>query len=277
MDSPQMLVALARVLHEFVFDTPCSDETARLWADGSVSFRARVAIKVCFFVVLERFILTKLKDFGDPCVQRKCFECCSMEIDKSSDLKSFLEGLSEVERVSVILQPFIISPLINLSDALVAAASLADVNMDYEKDLEAARKLISLSLLKFPPFPIFERLVSRSPDETVPRGCHVFIFADEMSASLPSEPSEEICKAYDLVAFGGIGSRACPGKSVAITMLVETVRCAFVRGKPLRLHEGHRYSGRQRDGQDQSTRYFIQTLVQMLLRTVLFRIKNAMK
>lgn len=123
-------------------------------------------------------------------------------------------------------------------------------------------------------------------------GSHVFVFADELAAALPPNPTEEQCKvkkrmmrlifavfhlwsqAHEFMAFGGAGARACPGKSLAVQLLIESVRAGFVLGKPVAVDVGHRFSGRQRDGEDQSVVYFVLAFLKVLGGAIVHRIQT---
>jgi hypothetical protein len=163
---------------------------------------------------------------GDAEVQRRSIEECLKEIASSSDLSGLLGDLSEEESVSVVLQPFIISPLINLTDALVAAASLARRDERFDT-AESARRLVLRSLALFPPFPVFERLLQCPAGRDLPAGTHVFVLADEMGAALPD--TEQARKEHDFLGFGGTGARSCPGRTAAMVRALRLfVLCWFV-------------------------------------------------
>ncbi len=235
LDSAALHLLLARVLHEFVFGESADSECAATWVAASISFRARIVMKAS----------------GDAAVQAKAIALCERLIESNAVLNALLINLSNaIEKVSVVLQPFILSPLINFSDAMVAVAHVMERGKDYSSK-EEARALVMLALASFPPFPIQERVV-RAPIEGLQCGAHVFVMADEMS-----EP-------HNWKAFG-LGPRSCPGKSLAMTVLISVIRSAEKQGKSLgHVAEGHRYSGRLHDGRDESAVYFASALARLL-------------
>jgi len=123
---------------------------------------------------------------------------------------------------------------------------------------EQCRAFAMEALLKYPPFPIFERVISQGIDSLPPQ-CHVFMDAD--IAAIRTKGKAEF------VAFG-VGSRACPGKPLAMTFLALLLQHVVAPMKPQNVcpQVGHLYSGRQRDGQDEELLYMGSTIIGMLWR-----------
>jgi hypothetical protein len=152
----------------------------------------------------------------------------------------FGDGWAEPRRHSLIMQPFLISPIINVCDVLCAAelelARAAAGGRAPPDTADAA--FLDACLRRHHPFPIFER----------------FVAADVVVAGAVAVParSQVIMFASDLAGDArwpvfGAGPRACAGAHLARpllrALLAELPRAA--RFCPLR---GHADSGRHNDG-----------------------------
>ena len=138
---------------------------------------------------------------------------------------------SKMEIVSCFAQPFFISPMINVSDILVAVYNVAAMSPKAAVDGEAmsAKQLVKTAMLRYPAFPILEREIS--PNKQV--------------ILLLSPTSNE--KMGSALLFGS-GPRKCPGKDVALTLLHHIVdRAGRNKWKNFTPAVGHLYSGRNND------------------------------
>jgi hypothetical protein len=169
--------------------------------------------------------------------------------------------------LNVIAQPFIISPLINVSDALVGAARLLKDHVECKlllKTMEGCKTLAMRSLLKYPPFPLFER-VAVSDVGTIKAGTHVFVEIDEFASR---------GDLHEWMAFG-LGARACPGRGPAMTLLASFLHYGF--GHPnvtIRPEVGHKYSGRLLDGQEADSVYFAESVLKTLKTALIVFLKG---
>ena len=118
-------------------------------------------------------------------------------------------------RISVILQPFIISPAINISD----------IAIDYD-----VLKSVEHNICRHHPFPVIERVVH---DCTFGK-CYVFI------------PTDELC----ILPFG-YGERQCTGKEIASVFVKTFFESLLLNPRVIfRPNIHHYYSGRHNDKND---------------------------
>ena len=115
----------------------------------------------------------------------------------------------DIYSISVILQPFIISPAINVSDVAV--------NWDLDKTIEA-------NIVKNHPFPILER--------------EVVIDGKIFQAFIPTDELK-------ILPFG-YGIRQCTGKVIAVKFL-ETFFTRLMEQNIYKPCENHLFSGRDND------------------------------
>ena len=131
----------------------------------------------------------------------------------------------DIYSVSVVLQPFIISPAINVSDIAI--------RWDLKESVET-------NIVKNHPFPILEREITIDG-----RKYQVFIPTDELH----------------ILPFG-YGARQCPGKTIA-NVFLETFFTSLIERNIYKPRENHRYSGRDNDHTDnlEAIVFQIRTLV----------------
>lgn len=174
---------------------------------------------------------------GDKGVQRKAIALLVDGLLRPSKLWSLYgERWAEPEHFSLLMQPFIISPVINVADIMCAVA------------LEAARlggadKVTLDGVLRaMHPFPILERYVDKDVEVggrvAVQAGSQCIIFTQDLRGSV----------AWPVF---GAGARSCAGMHLAMPFLkvLLTDLCgpgAKGRFDPL---SGHAQSGRHHDGQ----------------------------
>ena len=131
---------------------------------------------------------------------------------------------------SLIMQPLLISPIINAGDIFVTVGLKPELSLD-----DAIRTAH--------PFPIFERVVrhdvvdAASGKVAVRRGTHVIIFSSDLSTTDASWP-----------VFGA-GPRACAGTAHALALMKPMHGAWRALGPAVfQPHSGHRFSGRHNDG-----------------------------
>ena len=241
--------ALSRVLHELSFGDPPSDADATLWVAAAGEFKKELA----------------MRGRGSTAVKVAALARAEVLLRGSRAAAA----IAAVSSASYVLQPFILSPIINIGDGL------ADMALTLSKgrsrcDATSTAALVRVTeahclaaLVRSPPFPIFERFVAE-PGGPVSPGTHVFILADRIAASLPSSISHPNagCASHPLLtttgdersrdhlwlAFGA-GSRACPGQALALALMAG-VGDRLLRPPPpieSRLWDGHLHSGRHND------------------------------
>jgi hypothetical protein len=287
LDSVAVHRALASVLHELIFFEEPSDAVIDTWVESSISWRARVGLKAA----------------GTRPIRDTAFNLCAQLIDKSAPLQKALQGIRSVEeRVSIVLQPFILSPLINVSDGFVAAAAILQKDIEQKKcrfdcrTTDDAQHLAWTALRAFPPFPILERVLPHDwhGDPSLQGGMHVFIPSDRISHSLfvanrdvvHFDPSvSDVQHPHNWLAFGA-GSRACPGQALGINLLTSLIKNGIGPyfnqndvdrkdfGKIICPANGHRYSGRQNDPIPAELWYSVKVVCTGLPASFWFGMKN---
>ena len=145
---------------------------------------------------------------------------------------------------SLVMQPFLISPIINAGDIFVTVAQKPELSLD-----DAIRCAH--------PFPIFERVVrtdvldAATGRVAVRRGTHVIMFSSDLSSTDAAWP-----------VFGA-GPRACAGTAHALALMKPMHAAWRSLGKEaFQPQSGHRFSGRHNDGNLSlwETLYFVRVI-----------------
>jgi len=147
---------------------------------------------------------------------------------------------------SVFLQPFILSPMINVGD--IAVSWFREENVSMSLSMEHR---LRLCIARAHPFPVIERWVAheiRDPADCtrvlVPPQTQVFIPLDEMGAQFTHE------SAFAAWIPFGVGARGCAGESLAVEMIVSLFNTLQDSGRVISPKENHQYSGRHNDTND---------------------------
>lgn len=162
----------------------------------------------------------------------------------------FGERWSEPEYYSLILQPFIISPSINVSDIMVSAVDMYMPTVS--NSTTNVHVNIDEVIRHMHPFPIFERFVTSDVIidgvVKVKANTHVIMFTSDFKGSDRDSNRDRDSKVLHLpwLAFGA-GQRMCGGKHLAMPLLQVLLKelTMLPNFKPAL---GHRYSGRNNDG-----------------------------
>ena len=159
--------------------------------------------------------------------------------------KLFGEKWHQPRYYSLILQPFLVSPAINVGDIAVAMKANRDLG------LEAAMR-------RMHPFPIFERWVNKDVvvrgKTRVRAGTQVIMFTADFKDSAANWP-----------VFGA-GPRACAGTTLALGLL-NAMRSQLLGRPEFHPERGHRFSGRNNDGNTTigEVWYFVKTVLPIVL------------
>ena len=165
---------------------------------------------------------------ADPGLKREAIDIVVNDLIRNNPAlwNLFGEEWKKPRYYSLILQPFLISPAINVGDIAVAMKANPELN------LEAAMRQMH-------PFPIFERWVDK---DVVVRGkvavranTQVMMFTSDFRDSKTPWP-----------AFG-VGPRKCAGTTLALGLL-QTMHSEMLKHPAFEPGRGHKYSGRNNDG-----------------------------
>jgi hypothetical protein len=144
---------------------------------------------------------------------------------KFKDLYDDIEKWNQPEFYSLILQPFIISPSINVSDIMVAIKLQSNLSVE-----DAIRKMH--------PFPILERFVDKNivanGEILVKAPVHVLMFMSDL-----------VNHDFAWPLFGG-GARICAGQHLAMP-LIRTIHNTLNSAPNYDPCLNHKYSGRNND------------------------------
>ena len=192
-----------------------------------------------------------VKGKGDSQIKYKTVEWLVDLINQSEYYHLFDEEWSNPECYSIIMQPFILSPMINVSDIAVSAYRHPEMSI-YE--------LIHY----YHPFPIMERYISKdilvhnNDDRSVliKANTQVFIPLDTIGQHEQYTPN--------LWTPFGIGPRRCQGTQYALPFLTELI--TYYKNNPQFVPEkNHKYSGRDNDHLS-----FSESMYQLVLFTKVF-------
>jgi hypothetical protein len=213
---------------EYVFGVPWCVELQVL-VDASWEWRKEIAVR----------------GRADPAVKAAAVERVLALLRATPALWAlFGERWAQPRYYSLIMQPFLISPAINVGDIAVAMAARPTLSLE-----DAIRDQH--------PFPIFERFVAEDVTSADGRllvrgGTQVIVFTSDLRRG-----------AWPVF---GCGPRACAGTQLALAVLRPLH--ATLRAHPRFVPErGHRYSGRNNDGgfSVAETLYFIRAIVPVVL------------
>ncbi|TDH68979.1 hypothetical protein CCR75_000942 [Bremia lactucae] len=147
-----------------------------------------------------------LKGFADVGMKQRTIEWCVAEVRKTTDLFAlFGDKWADLEYYSLILQPFIISPAINLTDIAVEIQEWVKTTPSWTR---ITPKIIRQCVSKAHPFPVVERFfpIGDAAME-IALNTHVLIPLDQIA--------EDAFKRGVDLTFGA-GSRSCIGRHMAM-------------------------------------------------------------
>jgi hypothetical protein len=200
-----------------------------------------------------------VKARANPHIKRDFF-VLMRTILKSSPIADFID-LDLDEDLSVILQPLIISPMINVPDILVALHTCLDNRPDLRSKTDY-HGIILEAIRCHHPFPLYERVLHRAV-AGLPCGTHVIVHHDQPSSFNPEQDS----KLYAGIPFG-TGPRRCAGRRLAIPLLHALLTHHAAHWESFHPAVGHRYSGRHNDICDADSVHMVRVLVQCVLHSV---------
>ena len=144
----------------------------------------------------------------------------------------FNENWEKPEYYSIILQPFIISPMINASDIMVSVQSLLSKSL-ISSDEVINNNLINKIIYSYHPFPILERFDPSTNTQ-------YFLPLDQLTTF------NNYSDLYKNLVFG-TGHRRCSGQLYAYVILNKFIDMYFKNQKKINPLLNHKYSGRNND------------------------------
>ena len=144
----------------------------------------------------------------------------------------FNENWEKPEYYSIILQPFIISPMINASDIMVSVQSLLSKSL-ISSDEVINNNLINKIIYSYHPFPILERFDPSTNTQ-------YFLPLDQLTTF------NNYSDLYKNLVFG-TGPRRCSGQLYAYVILNKFIGVYFKNQKKINPLLNHIYSGRNND------------------------------
>ncbi|RHY27900.1 hypothetical protein DYB32_006446 [Aphanomyces invadans] len=183
-----------------------------------------------------------LKGVGDMALKRKAVDAIVLEILAAPHVCNVFGAAQwlQPEFHSLLLQPFLISPAINVADVAVQVHRLTTVDPTHYPDtMQQATNLIHLAIDTAHPFVLFERYLPEGLQDDVvniaPR-THVFMPVDVMKT--------------DAIIRFGAGARKCPGAHLGMACMLGLFTKDVLGHAKFQPHVGHLYSGRDQDGQE---------------------------
>ena len=144
----------------------------------------------------------------------------------------FNKDWEKPEYYSIILQPFIISPMINVSDIMVSVQSLLSQSFISNHEV-ITNNLINKIIYSYHPFPILERFDPLTNTQ-------YFIPLDKLTTF------HNYSDLYKNLVFGA-GSRRCSGQLYAYVILNKFIDVYFKNQEKFNPLLNHKYSGRNND------------------------------
>jgi len=213
-------------------------------------------------------------------IKLKAVDWMKKLIQNSRYYELFGEKWEEPEYWSLILQPFFISQIINITDVAVMLGS-ESFRTEFRENKWTEQLLVSAINLNHP-FPVLERWfpeglpehsdpvpsMSSTPSHyIIPPNTHVFLPMDEIGRMLTHAQGEGqghgMSSHNSAWAAFGAGKRACAGRDIAFTLCAQIFE-QLIPSDKFKPEEGHLYSGRGNDFKENRSESFFQ--IKLLLK-----------
>jgi hypothetical protein len=271
---------VVRVFYRAIFSEQISARQEQLYYSASLEWRKEVA----------------MKQKGDKQIKKKFLADITKTIESSllfSEAAGFEQG---IDMLSVVAQPFILSPQINFSDIFAALfLQIKDDSLQQKLLIEAAKSGDHRCLTYFVfetmrichPFPILERELTEDityEGKIFEKGSQVLVLLDEFcherDFSVLRWQQKDYYSKYSLLLFGS-GKRVCPGKNSAIIFMTHLL-AELVKKFPLstlKTYKNHLYSGRDNDHKDSlaMTVYQARVAIRVLVKSFLLGVNIKIK
>jgi hypothetical protein len=236
IDSKLISKITVRSFCKFLFDIEINPNDLEILYQASIEWRKEIAIKgkgnMDIKLTAIKIILNYIKN------NNKIYLIFNEDWDKP-------------EYYSVILQPFIISPMINISDIMVSVQLLSEKSLISNNEL-ISNDLINKIIYSYHPFPILERFDPSTNTQ-------YFIPLDQLANF------QNYSDLYKNLVFG-TGPRRCSGQLYAYVILRKFIHLYFQNQKNFNPLLNHKYSGRSNDNFNlQESIYMGKILVKLLI------------
>ena len=194
-----------------------------------------------------------LKGLGCPVKKQECVDIMVQLLKSNSKFKNMFADWSDPLCYSALMQPFIISPMINVSDI---AVSVEKYWTQYERNGKDINLFMDYCIQLYHPFPMLERY---DPETNT----QIFIDLNDM----------EFGEEHQRFLFNyGYGPRACSGRQYAREFLAEFFKPVLEAEKiEFKPKEMHLFSGRDNDTSNLSESIFQIKLMGSLLLSLVWK------
>ncbi len=281
VDSELISRLTLRIFCELVFESVLSKEDEDLFYLASIEWRKEIGMKGSADLDVKSAFWRRLTQL----VQDKR---CKGQLQP--------EGESDEFWISAYAQPWVISPQINVSDIMVAVFELLRAHSEaYEKakswaianDRARLGGVILEAIRLRHPFPILEREVGEGTcihGRRLQEDTQFFLIMDRIQQDQSFCPERWLANSsknpYRDLPFGS-GPRMCPGKPLAMEVMVDLLRVFLTHVPDSRIQPslGHRYSGRNNDGNAsvRESLYQIKILLRAILASLRLRFEKNKK
>lgn len=237
IDSKAISLITLKSFCKFLFDIEIDYNESEILYLGSLEWRKEIAIK----------------GKGDYIIKENCIQILLKLIRSNQNIYSiFNEDWKKPEFYSVIAQPFIISPMINISDIMSNSQVLLSKSLISKSD-EITPYLIDRIIYSYHPFPVLERY---DPDTST----QYFIPLDTLTNF---NNFNELTRK---IVFG-LGVRKCAGQVYAHIIIKKLLHFYFNNQENFNPMKNHKYSGRNNDNLNlQEILYMGKILIQILFK-----------
>lgn len=225
LDAPAIAMLTISSFYEWLFGRKFLQQEWAFVADAAWEWRKGIA----------------MKGQGDALLKERLVEWFLNQIPDSPLYDVFGDKWKDPEFYSCYLQPFLISPSINVCDIAVAVTDIHHSSTEKMTTID----MIYLALQTQNPFPVLERYLPdglQLENLTIPPNTQAFIALDDLGRrDIQADPQ------YRLLVFGN-GARSCPGKSIALNMMTALFTEETLSSPLWQPRANHKYSGRNNDG-----------------------------
>jgi hypothetical protein len=228
IDAIEITKIVAKAMCKWIFGFDITEENAELFCQASFEWRKEIA----------------LKGKKDQRITDKTITLFLSLIQRSPLWSIYEEDWSKPEVYSVLLQPFLIGPMINISDIAVSMHRLYREHSKTNTLPFLVCEKIDEAIHGMHPFPVLERILTEDVGDSskgaqLPQGTHVFIFLDTMGKKIPYN-SETRWTPFS------VGQRGCIGKHIAMALMVPLFG-GLIDYPHFNPEKNHRFSGRNND------------------------------